>query len=195
MTSTQGHQASILLHRPAPSAGTPRRGRAKNRAAAWLLAAAAIAGATAPVAAQTPVTLYRGVQADANTGQVLWTGASFGVSGTPPTLSFFDNQALLPGTPQCVLSFTVTGSNPVGPGSTGNLAVPMPPATRSPWVVAFDQPPAGHWSIAKTAMYPAPPPPLPSNNQASAHAAAVFRAMALAGTVTISNGSVLNCHP
>ncbi|MFW8584004.1 hypothetical protein ACOJBM_00780 [Rhizobium beringeri] len=43
-------------------------------------------GAISPAHAYS---VYRRVTADAMTGIVVWTAANFGVSGNPPTLSFF----------------------------------------------------------------------------------------------------------
>jgi hypothetical protein len=146
-----------------------------------------------PMVAGT-ATIWRGVKVIANTANIDWSNASFGVSGQPvPTLSFFDAKG---NNQQCWLRVTVDAAQvPVLPGQGGTVTLIIPNQPQnigpSPWAATFDNNPLGHWSIAK--------PTITTNAQASNAAAgtiagAVFQASIGAGHVTIEDGTVQHCH-
>lgn len=190
------HSIHLASSRPglSPGSAATTRVRLARRGAACLLFAAIVgAASTLPASAQVMVPLYRGVQASP-AGNVVWNNTSFGISGNPPTLSLFDTFAAVQNNFPCVVQIVASVPAPVAPGSIGTLAVPMPPAQVNPWPVVFDNVPAGHWSIAKAAMFL---PPLPSNNQAGNQAALVFQAMtaAIPPAAVVMNGTQQNCQP
>jgi hypothetical protein len=171
------------------------------RFVAIALAASAALGLANPAHAYA---VYRGVQANPN-GTVIWTAASFGVSGGPATLSFFyaanDHDAQLH-VPQnacyvkVVLANTaanpavndhdVVGNDLVAVG--GNEADQPQPF---PWTIVFDNDPPGHWSIAKDQISSHA-----NNNPASRVAASGFHNLAFNANnygVTVVNGTQDNC--
>lgn len=166
---------------------------------AVLLAASSGLGMVSPAYAYS---VYRSVTADAG-GVVIWTAANFGVSGAPPTLSFFyflDDNAARAGLPaaQCFVKVDlgalvgpVPGTQiPIGNGIVFN-ANPADNPRPLPWNMNFDNVPPGHWSMAKTEIQN----PTSSNAAASRVAAAAFQALATTGGsgVTVINGQLANC--
>lgn len=169
---------------------------------AVVFAALAALGLASPAMAYS---VYRSVAADAVTGAVTWNAANFGVSGNPPTLSFFyfasdvAAQAGLPAA-QCFVKVDLPNTVAPVPGNhdqVGNAGIPVGanPADQPlpfPWQIVFDNNPAGHWSIPKAQITTAP-----ANNAASRVAAAGFHSLATTGGsgVTIVNGTLGNCGP
>ncbi|HEX8045060.1 hypothetical protein [Rhizobium sp.] len=158
--------------------------------------------------------IYRGVNANAGTGIVDWTLASFGVSAGPapvppnpphlPTLSFFhyaDDAAARIGRPAAQCFVKVDLGNLINPALNtqlpiGNVNIPInvtgtynPRAF--PWNITFDNDPADHWSIAKTQIQS----PITTNGEASRVAAGAFQSLATAAGsgVTVINGTLGNC--
>jgi hypothetical protein len=149
--------------------------------------------AVAPVVApQVVVDIYRGVKVLANTTNIDWSNNSFGVSGPVPNLSFFNAMG---GGQACWLRVPVTVAAvpvPVNGGGTVTLTtVGVVNAQPSPWPAVFDNVPAGHWHIDKTAIAVG----AVSNAMAGTIAGQVFRASQAAGQVTIVDGTVANCQP
>ena len=158
-----------------------------------------------PVVAAKPklgtyqVTLYRGVRTLPGTNNIDWSRNSFGVGGNPPVLTLFDNMTPAGGMfnpPPCWVgaSVVVQGNFPPVPGSVAALAMPNPGvggANPGPWTVQFDNNPAGHWSITKTAIINQPT----SNNVAGTMAGVAFQALAASGGATVLNGTNLACAP
>ncbi|MCI9865039.1 hypothetical protein RHIZ_03665 [Rhizobium skierniewicense] len=147
--------------------------------------------------------VYRSVTANAATGVVVWTKDNFGVSGTPPTLSFFhyDNDAAArDGLPlaQCFVKVDLPDGDPPKPGDAANVGNADIPVNASeadkpkpfPWVITFDNDPPGHWSIARSQITDAT-----TNAAASRVAASGFQSLATtAGSkVTVINGTLENC--
>ncbi|WP_416798717.1 hypothetical protein [Ciceribacter azotifigens] len=174
-----------------------------RRHLAVVFAALAALGLASPAMAYS---VYRAVDADANTGAVTWNAANFGVSGNPtPTLSFFyfandaAAQAAFP-TKQCFVKVDLPNTVAPAPGNqdlVGNAGIPVGanPADQPkafPWQIDFDNNPAGHWSIPRTQITGTT-----SNNAASRVAAAGFHSLATtpASGVTIVNGTLGNCGP
>ncbi|HLP67832.1 MAG TPA: hypothetical protein VK181_09970 [Rhizobium sp.] len=173
-----------------------------RRHLAVVLAALAALGLASPAMAYS---VYRAVNADANTGAVTWNAANFGVGGNPSTLSFFyfandaAAQAAFP-TRQCFVKVDLP--NTVAPvqgdhDDVGNAGIqyqanPADQPLPFPWQIVFDNNPAGHWSIPKAQITTAP-----ANNAASRVAAAGFQALAttVGSNVTIVNGTLGNCGP
>lgn len=137
------------------------------------------------------VQLFRGVRVVAGTtNQIDWSGASFGVSGAPPTLSLFDSMAPVDRFP-CWVSFQVDypGVPPPVVNGVATVDVPAPGNWNpGPWNVVFDNNPPGHWSISRVTIGGT------SNNQASGMAAGAIHGKVLAGTATIHDGSAVGCH-
>ncbi|KAA1184684.1 hypothetical protein FP026_04740 [Rhizobium tropici] len=172
----------------------------RSRILAATLTALVALGATSSAHAYS---IYRSVTADAATGIVVWTAVNFGVSGNPPTLSFYyypnDAAALLamPGA-QCFVKVDLgnlvnppPGTQiPIGNGIQFNANAADNPRP-FPWNVVFDNVQPGHWSIAKTEIQN----PTSSNNAASRVAAVAFQALATtAGSgTTVVNGQLTNC--
>lgn len=145
------------------------------------------------VAAPGPVTIWRGVKVLAGGNHIDWTKNSFGVSGNPATLSFFDAQGV---GQQCWLRVTAQAPDtPVLPGGGGlvTVTVPAPPPVigPSPWPATFDNDPPGHWSITKQTITNGANV---SNAAASTYAGAVFRASTVVGQVGIVDGTVVGCQ-
>lgn len=139
------------------------------------------------------VTIWRGVKVIAQTTHIDWSNASFGVSGQPPTLSFFNAQG---NNQQCWLRVTVDAPEvpvPVGQGGTITMTIPNQPPNigASPWAAVFDNNPAGHWSIAKATITGGANV---SNAVAGTMAGAAFQASTAAGQVAIVDGTVQNCQ-
>ncbi|ACM28892.1 hypothetical protein G6L94_20125 [Agrobacterium rhizogenes] len=149
--------------------------------------------------------VYRSVNANPGTGVVDWTLASFGVSGTPPTLSFFHNpndDAARTATPAAQCFVKVYLGELIGPlvGTqvpVGNAGIPTPVSPNPldhprpfPWNITFDSIQPGHWSIARAQIVDDT-----TNAAASRVAAAGFRILATrAGSgVTVINGTLGNC--
>ena len=168
-----------------------------------LLSIGVVALALGAVSPAYAYSVYRSVTANAGTGIVVWTKDNFGVSGTPPTLSFFyyaSDAAAAAGLPaaQCFVKVYLPGVDAPAPGDEANVGnadvtfnaneddKPKP----FPWIIKFDNTPAGHWSIAKDQITSAA-----SNAAASRVAASGFQALATtAGSnVTVINGTLLNC--
>lgn len=172
-----------------------------HRLLAVMLTAFAALGLVNPAHAYD---VYRSVLADAG-GAVVWAAANFGVSGAPPTLSFFhfaDDNAARQGLPaaQCFVKVDLanTGANPlVGAQDTvGNVGIPVGGAAIDqpqpfPWAITFDNNPAGHWSIDRAQIST-----VGTNAAASRVAASGFHNLATtpASGVTIIDGTVAGCH-
>jgi hypothetical protein len=152
----------------------------------------------AALGASAPFYLYRGVRTLAGTSNVDWTRMSFGVSGFPSGLTLF-NSAYAAGQTSypCIVRVTITrsASGPAIPGETALLQAPNPSAVSAgnpgPWSVIFDNNPAGHWLLPKSAIVAQSE----SNNMAGAVAAATFHQMVETGVVTVLNGTLVNCQP
>lgn len=159
-----------------------------------------VLGATGPAHAYS---VYRKVTADAVTGVVVWTAANFGVSGAPPTLSFFyyaNDGAARVAMPdaQCFVKVDLPGienPQPNDASTVGNADIPVNGAVGDqprpfPWTIVFDNNPAGHWSIAKPQITDAV-----TNAAASRVSAAGFQSLATtAGSgVVVINGTLHNC--
>jgi hypothetical protein len=158
-------------------------------------------GAISPAHAYS---VYRRVAADAVTGIVVWTAANFGVSGDPPTLSFFyyqdDNaaRAAMPAA-QCFVKVDLGDLVDPQPGdqaAVGDADIPVNanPADQPrpfPWMIEFDNNPPGHWSIARPEITNAV-----TNAAASRVAAAGFQSLATTvnSGVTVINGTLPNCR-
>lgn len=175
--------------------------RFRHRLAIALAAFAAL-GSVSPAMAYS---VYRAVNADATTGVVAWNAANFGVSGNPPTLSFFyfaSDTAAQAGmaTAQCFVKVDLPNTNAPVQGdhdNVGNAAIhfvanPADQPQAFPWQIDFDNVPPGHWSIPKAQITAAA-----ANNAASRVAAAGFHSLATTdgSGVTIVNGTSGNCGP
>jgi hypothetical protein len=151
--------------------------------------------------------VYRSVAANPGTGAVTWTVANFGVSGHPPTLSFFHfandgaAQQRFPAA-QCFVKVNLanTAPNPLpnAQDTVGNAAIaivganPVDQPQPFPWTIVFDNNPAGHWSIARAEMSALGP-----NAPAGRVAAAGFHTLAVhagGAGVTVINGTLGHCH-
>ena len=158
-----------------------------RRTALLWLASLLVVGACAPhpggMVEETDVSLFRGVKLLPK-GGIDWSEASFGVSGKPPTLSFFNTMD--GGGMPCWLEIVAVGPDEVKPGVTAELAIPDPPGK---WSVLFDNDPAGHWSIARDTIGG------DSNRASGKIAAAVFAKMAKEGTAEVRNGTSDDCAP
>lgn len=150
------------------------------------LIALAVATATATAAPAEAYTLYRSVQSADPDNTVRWSAANFGVSGSPPILTFyhFANDAearrAMP-TAHCFVKIDVGDVvNPL-PGTTvqiGNAdirvnAAPFDQPLAFPWTATFDNNPAGLWGIEKTVLVATA-----TNTGASRVAAAGFMSLA-----------------
>lgn len=153
--------------------------------------------------------VYRGVDADPETGIVIWTKDNFGVSGKPiATLSFFhystDEEAVRAtedkGLPvQCLIKVDLGDLDDPHPGATalvGNPDVHFKVVDTDqpkpfPWTIVFDNIEPGHWSIAKAEMTYSN-----ANNAAGRVAAAGFKALATTAEtgVTVINGTLDYCR-
>lgn len=173
----------------------------RSRILAATLTALVAFGATSSAHAYS---VYRRVTADAGTGIVVWTAANFGVSGNPPTLSFFhyaDDGAARLAMPdaQCFVKVDLPGVNNPQPGdqsTVGNAAIPVNGAPIDqprpfPWVIVFDNNPAGHWSIARAEITN-----VATNAAASRVSAAGFQSLAttISSNVIVINGNLVNCR-
>ncbi|MBD8687012.1 MULTISPECIES: hypothetical protein [unclassified Rhizobium] len=167
-----------------------------------LLSISVVALALGAVSPAYAYSVYRSVTANAATGVVVWTRDNFGVSGNPPTLSFFyfdnddDARAGLPAA-QCFVKVDLPDDAPA-PGDEANVGnadikfyiddifKPKP----FPWVITFDNDPPGHWSIARSQITDAT-----TNAAASRVAAAGFQSLATTANsgVTVINGTLENC--
>ncbi|ANP91674.1 MULTISPECIES: hypothetical protein [Rhizobium/Agrobacterium group] len=158
-------------------------------------------GAISPAHAYS---VYRRVTADAMTGIVVWTAANFGVSGNPPTLSFFyypDDGAARAAMQEAQCFVKVDLGDLINPqegaqAAVGNADIPVNAAPADqprpfPWMIGFDNNPPGHWSIARPQITNAV-----TNAAASRVAAAGFRSLATTDNsgVTVINGTLLNCR-
>ncbi|MGV1752409.1 hypothetical protein [Agrobacterium sp. CG674] len=168
-----------------------------------LLSISVVALALGAVSPAYAYSVYRSVTANAATGVVVWTKDNFGVSGTPPTLSFFhyDNAAAArAGLPlaQCFVKVDLPDVDAPEPGAEANVGNADIPVNASeadkpkpfPWVITFDNDPPGHWSIARSQITDAT-----TNAAASRVAASGFQSLATtAGSnVTVINGTLENC--
>lgn len=186
--------------------------KSRRRLLAIMVSALAAVGLVTPALAYD---VYHGVQADAGTGAVLWTNASFGVSAGPPVvppaipnLSFFyfandvAAQNGFPVAPQCIVKVNLPNTAPApvvnAQDTVGNAAVAIanPVAMPFPWAIVFDNNPPGHWNITKGAMVDLNLNPVPSNGTAGTVAALGFQNLANApgNGVTVINGTLGNCH-
>ncbi len=141
--------------------------------------------------------VYHGV--NANNGAVIWTNASFGVSGLNPNLSFYhfdgDNEARHDpkvGAFACIVKVVLPDGQAAGDTHAlgdGNTDIIATFRGRFPWVMTFDDAPPGHWSIVKSEIMDV------SNATAGTVSAIGFKT--LAGTansgVTVINGTSQNC--
>lgn len=148
--------------------------------------------------------VYRSVTADA-TGAVSWVAANFGVSGNPPTLSFFyfasdvDARQGLPNA-QCFVKVDLVNTNNPQPNDHDNVGYANIPVGGNvvdqprpfPWTITFDNNPAGHWSIARPDVTA-----VATNAAASRVSAAGFNSLATSDNagVSVINGSLVNCVP
>jgi hypothetical protein len=121
------------------------------------------------------VYIYRGVDANANTGLASLAPSQFNFN---PDLSTFDNPALAPVQKPCNYRFDVTGpniQNPPQPGNVGDITgLPGYSAT-------FNNNPLGHWSIS---------PPAGVSQQGAKTAVSAF---AKANRGNVVNGTLQNC--
>ncbi|MFW8642245.1 hypothetical protein ACOJBO_02910 [Rhizobium beringeri] len=158
-------------------------------------------GAISPAHAYS---VYRRVTADAMTGIVVWTAANFGVSGNPPTLSFFSLSGRWCGArrnqeAQCFVKVDLGDLiNPQegAQAAVGNADIPVNAApSRSAEAFSLDdrvrQQSARPLSIARPQITNAV-----TNAAASRVAAAGFRSLATTDNsgVTVINGTLLNCR-
>lgn len=157
--------------------------------------------------------VYRGVQANAVTGAVTWTNVSFGVSGNPPSLSFFyfpndiaaTAAANAPGNPgisgaQCLVRVDLPATVAPVPGATDNVGnagiavggAPLDQPQPFPWVITFNNIPPGHWEILRPQISTAG-----TNAAASRVAASGFHNLAIAPVAGafVINGTLGNCQP
>jgi len=174
----------------------------RYRILAAMLTTVAALGLVGPAHAYS---VYRSVTANAVTGVVAWGPANFGVSGTPPTLSFFyfaSDMAARTGLPaaQCFVKVDLANTNNPQPNdhdTVGNVgiafvAAPADQPQPFPWTIVFDNNPPGHWSIAR------PQISTTGTNAAASRVASIgFNALATTGGsgVTIVNGTLGNCGP
>jgi len=142
-----------------------------------------------------PYYLYRGVRTRPGTSEVDWSRLSFELSGIPRSLSLFNSASAQAGFP-CILRVAVTrhASGPAIPGEIASFEAPNPAfpggGNPGPWNAIFDDNPAGHWSIPKSAIVAGPV----SNNHAAAIVSMVFRQMEETGAVTVLNGTAPDCQ-
>ncbi len=96
-----------------------------------------------PEALGHDVHVYRGVNANANSGIASTSPGQFSFTGIPAALSTFDSVDGAPVAKPCLFRFTVTGvaHDPAVAGDTGTIAG-LPGYTAT-----FDNDPEGHWSI------------------------------------------------
>jgi hypothetical protein len=174
----------------------------RDRILAATVTALVALGAISPAYAYS---VYRSVTADQH-GVVIWQQVNFGVSGQPPTLSFFyypNDVAARTAMPNAQCFVKVDLGNLVNPmvGTqvpVGNANIPVGANPNDnprpfPWNITFDNMPPGHWSIAKGQIVLNPG--VTSNAAASRVAAAGFRSLATtAGSgVTVVDGTVQPC--
>ncbi|MGV1760124.1 hypothetical protein ACQZ6F_30140 [Rhizobium sp. A22-96] len=165
----------------------------------------AVPGALGAVNPAYAYSVYRAVTADARSGVVIWYAANFGVSGNPPSLTFFHfpnddaARAAIPNA-QCLVKMDL--GNLVAPVvgkhvPVGNAAIPVNASPSDnprafPWSMTFNNNPPGHWSVAKTEIQNPPS----TNAAASRVAAAGFQSLATASGsgVTVINGYLHGCR-
>lgn len=155
----------------------------------------------APPPAPVPgvIHIFHGVRVRAGTTSIDWTNASFAVSpAAAPTLSFFQTIAQSPTRFPCWLDVTVNLANtPPAVNDVGTFAVPAIQGinqVNGNWSIAYDNQPAGHWSIAKVTIGGTVQAPI-SGNAAGTLAGQVFQALTVAHTVAIVNGTDANGQP
>lgn len=166
------------------------------------LTVAATTAMAAPASAEA-YALYRGVTATLPAGTVSWVAANFGVSGSPPMLTFFhfasdDAARLAMPSAQCIVKVDIGAVVNPALGATAQIgdsdiqvnAARVDQPLAFPWTATFDNNPAGHWAIAKTVLVSPT-----SNAAASRVAAAGFMSLATApgSGVTVINGLYPNC--
>ena len=171
-----------------PRAAAPAE-RARRRAYA------ACAGPPPPAPVPGVIHIFHGVRIRAGTTSIDWTNASFAVSpADAPTLSF-QTIAQSPTRFPCWLDVTVNLANtPPAVNDVGTFAVPAIQGinqVNGNWSIAYDNQPAGHWSIAKVTIGGTVQAPI-SGNAAGTLAGQVFRALTVAHTVAIVNGTDAN---
>ncbi len=171
----------------------------RNRILSMSVAALAF-GAVSPAYAYS---VYRSVTANPATGVVIWNKDNFGVSGNPPTLSFFyfeTDDAARAGLPnaQCFVKVDLPDADAPEPGAeadVGNADIPVNAQPGDlpkpfPWVITFDNDPAGHWSIARSQITDAT-----TNAAASRVAASGFQSLAttVGSYVGVIAGTLATC--
>ncbi|PKR53579.1 hypothetical protein [Thalassospira marina] len=131
----------------------------------------AIAFMTTPALAD--VDIYRGVDANQNSGRASLAPSQFSFN---PDLSTFNDPALAPVQKRCNFRFTVTLADDPVVGDHG------PVVGLEGYTATFDNNPAGHWGIAH-----------PANVNADAAKAAVS-AYAQVNRDRVVNGTLNNCN-
>lgn len=127
------------------------------------------------------VNVYRGVNANANTGLASLAPGQFNFN---PELSTFNNPGVAPVLKPCNYRFTITGvaNNPAQPNDNGTVLFAGASLPVGVYTATFDNNPPGHWGVyhpgAVTAL----------------QARAAISAYAQANRGNVVNGTLGNCN-